>query len=396
MSLAALKKVLDEIDEKSHCEGSYRLTERLALALPDGDVGAIDDPKFVDWLLEHSEVAPFGHGGETKVDRTVRHAMRLRARGEIDVAGFDPRSVLDEIEAALSQRTHLDAKLVDVIVYPKDGVFVRHKDTPRTRDLVGTLVVGLPIAHEGGRFQVEDGRGLHEFDWSGEPDPKTLRWVALFSDVDHEVTPVTSGARVTLVYSLHQSDRPRSDPKAEAQHAKLRKACEQLRAETEWPIMIACARQVISDGKAAQPIEALRGTDRDVADALVAAGFKVGVRACITAAELEEEPDSGRFPPLGEYDSMARLKEPVSGEHLASLEVVTFAETADGDDEEDLSDCSLAPYILDEIDVGRWVIRENAEATMIRETLFSGTGYFGNEAYMAYLYTLAALEVAIR
>jgi hypothetical protein len=31
---------------------------------------------------------------------------------------------------------------------------------------------------------------------------------------------------------------------------------------------------------------------------------------------------------------------------------------------------------------------------MIHETLFSDTGYFGNEAYEAFLYTLAALEVS--
>src|SRR5687767_11336875 len=111
MTLAALAKTLDTIDEQTSCEGTLRLSERVALALPDGDVGAVDDASFVKWLTEHGEVAPFGAAKQTKVDKKVRHAMRLKARGKVDVAGFDPEDILGEIETALSPRTHLAATL---------------------------------------------------------------------------------------------------------------------------------------------------------------------------------------------------------------------------------------------------------------------------------------------
>ena len=137
--------------------------------LPDGDVGAVDDPQFVAWLVEHGEAAPFGHAHETKLDPNVRHAIRLAARGAGLVGGFDPDGVLPEIEAALSPRTRLAATLTDVVVYPVGGHFALHKDTPRSSDLIGTLVVALLIAHDGGAFHI----GGDVVDWSGPCAPTT-------------------------------------------------------------------------------------------------------------------------------------------------------------------------------------------------------------------------------
>ncbi|HEU0036166.1 MAG TPA: hypothetical protein VFQ53_36385 [Kofleriaceae bacterium] len=395
MSLPALKQALDTLDEKSYCTGTYRLTERLAIALPDGDVGAVDDPKFVEWLLAHGERAPYGHGGQTKVDRDVRDAHRLAARGQASVAGFDPAAILDEIEAVLSPRFHLQAQLTDVLVYPVDGKFGRHKDTPRTPELVGTLIVGLPIAHTGGAFEIDDGRGAQVFDWSGTSDPTTLPWVALFSDVDHEIKPVTSGARVTLVYALFQTDRPRPDPTWDARRAQLRQAFSLLANQHAWPVMIACTRQVITDvaKTATHSIQTLRGFDRDLADALVDAGYRVTVRSCICATPSEAAADRLAS---AELYSVARLARPLTPKAIESMdEVLTFAAEPESDEDEDLSEYSLSPYILDEVQIDQWVIRDHAAATLVHEaSCFSDTGYFGNEAYEACIYTLAALEVS--
>lgn len=395
MSLTALTEALDDLDEPACCEGTYRLTERLAIALPDGDVAAADDATFVDWLVEHSEPAPFGRAGETKIDPAVRNARRLLARGQAQIAGFDPAAVLDAVEAALSPRWHLAAQLTDVILYPAGGKFGRHKDTPRSRELVGTLVVGLPIAHTGGAFHTSDGRREGVFDWSGAVEPSTLRWVALFGDVDHEIKPVTAGARVTLVYALVRTDRPRADATWEARRATLRRMLQPLASHAEWPVMIACTRHVIT-GDSGEPasIETLRGLDRDLADVIAEMGFGVAVRGCVAACPSDGA-EPGRFPSLSEMWSITRLKRALTPKAIAALDsIVTFAEEASDDDGNDLSAYSLAPYILDDIRLDSWVIRGNAAATMIHEALFSDSGDFGNEAYDAHLYTLAALEVS--
>jgi hypothetical protein len=378
MSVADLRSALDTLDEASCCSGTVRLRERLALALPDGDVGASDDASFVDWLLAHSEPAPYGHGKETKLDPKVRSAQRLKAREKVDVHGFDPAAILDEIAAVLSPTRTLSARLTDVVVYKKGDKFTRHKDTPRAADLIGTLVVGLPIAHTGGTFVVDDGRGAQKFDWSGKRAADTLPWVALFSDVDHEIQPVKSGARVTLVYSLHRTDQPRSDAKAKRRHEVVKQAATALARQATWPVLIACGRHVIGEPDAKQPqsIDTLRGVDRDIAEALVAAGFRVDVRACMAAIANYNDPQP--WPATENMFGLTRLKA------VPPLDVL--------DDEGG----EIQEYILDDVQLDRCAIRRSAAAMLVHEnTQWALDGMdFGNEGFDALLYSLAALEVS--
>jgi hypothetical protein len=395
-----LKTALDQLDEPTSCEGTHRLDEQLALMLPDGDVGALGDPRLVEWLLAHSELAPFGDGFTTRVDPGVRNVQRVIGRGAIEVAGFDPAAILPAIEDALSPTSHLSASLTDVLIYNPGGKFVRHRDTPYTRDLVGTLVVGLPIAHTGGAFVVDDGGGKQTYDWSTPIDDRTVRWVALFSDVDHEVTEVTSGARVTLVYALNSTYVPRQDTRSIAKLAAVRAAIDRLELEGE-PIMVACARHVITS-KTPPTFGSLRGIDRDVATELVRAGFKVTVRACL-AATSSDGSERPRLAPAqwGDDFAVARLRDGVTPELLGVLGPVhAFVPQSQcsgdggggwiGDDEP----VSLAPHLLPELLPHRWVIRNKAAATLLHETAFDEYGFFGNGGFEAFLYTLAALEIS--
>jgi hypothetical protein len=381
MSVADLRSALDQLEEASCCSGKVKLTERFALALPDGDVGAIEDAKFVDWLLEHSEPAPYGHGKETKLDPNVRSAQRLKARERVAVHGFDPAAILDEIAAVLSPTRMLTAQLTDVITYKKGDKFSRHKDTPRVEELIGTLVVGLPIAHTGGAFVVDDGRAPQTFDWS-KPTANTLSWVALFSDVDHEIEPVKSGARVTLVYALHRTDQPRSDANAKARQALVTKAATALARQAQWPVMIPCGRHVIAEPDAKQPlsIETLRGADLEIAEALIAAGFRVDVRACIAA--IPNYDGAQPWPATENMFGLTRLKA------VPPREVIEVLADGIGGDIED--------YILDEVVLEQCAIRASAAAMVMHENAtwaIAGMD-FGNEGFDALLYSLAALEVS--
>jgi predicted 2-oxoglutarate/Fe(II)-dependent dioxygenase YbiX len=391
MSLKELTAALDAIDEGSWCAGTCRLDRRLAIALPDGDLGVADDPQFARWLGEHAEPAPFGEKTKTKVDAKVRRAERLVARDKVRVVGFDPESVLDEIAAVMSPGFELAAKLVDVVVYPEGGKFAPHKDTPRSPDLVGTLVVEVPSTHQGGALRIDDGRTKETFDWSGKADHDRARWVALYSDVDHEVTPVTSGSRVTLVYALTQSDRPRENA---ARREKLRMTLGALASQPAWPVMIACSRLAIgAETEAAPPVNALRGMDRELAAVLAGLGYDVGVRACAVASEAGQGKPP-RFPDPAELWTIQRLHRPLGPQVIGSLDaIVTFSDDAGDDEGGDFSEFSLAEHILDEVRMDQWVVRESARATFLHEALCSDRGYFGNEAYQGWLYTLAALEV---
>lgn len=397
MTRDALKKILDDLPDPSFVEGTQKVSERLAIALPDGDVGALDDKNFIGWLLEHSEDAPFGHNGVTKLDKKVRAAKRLVARGKAQIAGFEPTDVLPAIEAALSPRFHLDAALEDVIVYETGGKFARHKDTPRTPNLVGTLVVGLPIAHEGGGLEIIDGGKSKVVDWSGKPNAGAVSWVALFSDLDHAVNPVTSGARITLVYSLSRSDRPRTDAARDKRFAALRETTAAIELSPREPLMIACTRLVITDGKQPQSIDSLRGTDREIAEAFIDAGYDVKVRACLIGDN--EEGDTPRFPALDEIWGITRLARALPDNVIASMDsLVSFTDSVE-DDEYGTSDADatlLGKYVEDSLEIEAVIIRKRAAASAIYEGVYSETGYFGNEGSIGHLYTLAAIEISAK
>jgi len=89
----------------------------------------------------------------------------------------------------------------------KGCFFKSHKDTPRSEDMIASLVIVFPTAHEGGSLILRQGEKELDFN-SGQElsgSESKVAYVAFFSDTDHEVTEVTSGHRVTLTYNLYIS-----------------------------------------------------------------------------------------------------------------------------------------------------------------------------------------------
>ena len=76
--------------------------------------------------------------------------------------------------------------------------------------MFGSLVVVLPTPHEGGALVLRHNESQWTFD-SGEVlgvEPiavPRVAFVSFFSDVEHEVLPVTSGHRLTITYNLYFS-----------------------------------------------------------------------------------------------------------------------------------------------------------------------------------------------
>lgn len=91
----------------------------------------------------------------------------------------------------------------------KGSFFKPHKDTPRSEKMFGSLVVVLPVAHEGGSLIFRH-KGA---EWKIESDvvpPSSILFVAFYGDVEHEVTEVKSGHRLTLTYNLYFGESPAS------------------------------------------------------------------------------------------------------------------------------------------------------------------------------------------
>ncbi|KAK3667971.1 hypothetical protein LTR22_001038 [Elasticomyces elasticus] len=166
-------------------------------------------------LIETCAPAAFGRGGEDVFDETYRKARKLDtsqfattfcpyANGIIDVVA---QMLLPSIAG---HQRGVKAELYKLNVYSgPSGKFKSHVDTPRSEKQFGSLVVCLPVAHEGGELVVRHEKKELVFDWSTE-DPHAedaaVKWAAFYSDCEHEVLEVTSGHRITLTYNLHATD----------------------------------------------------------------------------------------------------------------------------------------------------------------------------------------------
>lgn len=72
--------------------------------------------------------------------------------------------------------------------------------------MFGSLVLVFPTPHEGGVLFIRQGDNEWTFDSAreiAEADVPSLAYVAFYSDVEHEVSVVETGHRVTLTYNLH-------------------------------------------------------------------------------------------------------------------------------------------------------------------------------------------------
>lgn len=152
-------------------------------------------------LVEKIPQASFGQGKETVYDTSIRDALQLKADDfQVDIPQDKMDGILEKIKKDLHLKTDISAERYSLNVYQKGGKFLKHKDTPRGEDMLGTLVVCLPSLFKGGYLTVTMGTikstyfkygnygdakgGSYEW-WQNKPSSKLL-WSAFFADVDHE------------------------------------------------------------------------------------------------------------------------------------------------------------------------------------------------------------------
>ncbi|KAK7217477.1 hypothetical protein V2G26_005480 [Clonostachys chloroleuca] len=168
----------------------------------------------VDHLCQHAQPATFGRGGEDVLDESYRKALKIDT--DSFCSTFDPYTlgIIDTIAqvllpSATDSKTHrsVRAELYKLNVYSApSGMFKSHVDTPRSTSQFGSLVVCLPLEHEGGQLKVRHKGKEMTYDWStrqSDPNHAQIHWAAFYSDCEHEILEVTKGHRITLTYNLY-------------------------------------------------------------------------------------------------------------------------------------------------------------------------------------------------
>lgn len=161
-------------------------------------------PSTMELLRPYTTQAPYGRGGQTLVDTSVRHTLQIDASA-LDFSDPLLQQTLEELTRqacrGLGAEGEVIARPYKLLLYETDGFFVPHRDTEKEPGMFATLVVVLPSRFEGGALRVEHGGdsltlGLRSALTS------SLVWAAFYADCTHEVLPVTQGVRAVLILNL--------------------------------------------------------------------------------------------------------------------------------------------------------------------------------------------------
>jgi len=166
----------------------------------------IPDSQIQD-IIKHAERAPYGRGGETILDTSVRNAWQL-APTKVRIGGKSWERSFQHILATVTDGLgcagmNTSAEFYKLLIYEEGGFFLPHRDTEKTDGMFGTLTIVLPSVHCGGELVIRHTGREVTVDLSNA-EASELTFAAFYADCEHAIKPITQGSRVCLTYNLLQ------------------------------------------------------------------------------------------------------------------------------------------------------------------------------------------------
>ena len=222
-------------------------------------------PADVRKLREFASQAPYGKGTKTLVDVSVRNSLEVDA-SKVQIStkltqAIDA-AILDVAQKLNLESDRLATELYKLLIYPKGGFFLPHRDSEKSRGMVATMVVVLPSRFGGGGLILEHGRHreCHWFELASKE--QHTQFTAFYADCRHEVTKVTSGVRVCLAFNLLLKPQKKTRQTKGSVDSPLQR---QVLAWTEHrpadPLLFALEHQYTKDGLSSSR---LKGNDREL------------------------------------------------------------------------------------------------------------------------------------
>ncbi|KAF7332529.1 hypothetical protein MKEN_00135500 [Mycena kentingensis (nom. inval.)] len=172
-----------------------------------GLVGLPLSPAVARSVIDKCRQAPFGKGERTVVDTEVRDTWEMDA-GQVRFlnAAWGPwmDGVVREVCHTLGvnfEASKPRAELYKLLVYETGSHFLPHVDTEKANGMFASIVVVLPSAFTGGDAHTSHSGTKSVLNSSDNSmfQTKVLAW---YTDVTHEIKPITSGYRFALTYNL--------------------------------------------------------------------------------------------------------------------------------------------------------------------------------------------------
>ena len=197
------------------CGGTLEISEAIRVAYHNSNDSYLSEIKLpgateADLLkfIEASSIASFGKGKKQVTDPSYRNAFKLDSEAFMTSFHLSSTTIVNEIESLMLPNRCIRAEIHKLNSYCEGGYFKTHVDTPRSKEMFGSLVVCLPSQFSRGTLVTHHHGCRVDFDWSSkieDPLKIAIKWAAFFSDVEHEILPVTSGHRFTLTYNLYSA-----------------------------------------------------------------------------------------------------------------------------------------------------------------------------------------------
>lgn len=296
-------------------------TEIFAPSLEVEGVGSIALPLLpvqAEQLVAVAEQAPYGRGEETLVDTTVRRTWQIDA-AKIRIGGRNWPRTLDTIversAEGLGVTQPVVAELYNLLVYDQGSFFVSHRDTEKAPGMFATLIIVLPSLYAGGELRVRHRDREVQLDLRCS-EPSEVAFAAFYADCVHEVLPVASGCRLTLVYNLllrpgKGKSRLPEPPNYETEQTALVDLLQQWAADKESPDDDSPEKLIYPLQHAYTPaalaFDALKGADAAAASILVPAAEQADCDLHLALVSIEE---SGSAEYTGYYGSRRRRGRP--------------------------------------------------------------------------------------
>jgi len=246
-------------------------------------------PRMAKPLIASCQVAPYGKGTKTLVDRDVRNTyelnpeqFRLSAAWDAAIANVT-RSVADELGLPADR---LEARLYKLLVYEKGGFFLPHRDSEKHDRMVASMIVVLPNEFEGGALLVRHGATEEKLEFEEAATGKTPCYAAFYADCEHEVQPVHHGRRLCLTYNLVLKPQREKSSTGAVPPTPVDALAESIGTwisrQPACPLVFALEHQYTRHGLS---LDLLKGGDRQLADLIAPAAKQAGCLVHLSQVE---------------------------------------------------------------------------------------------------------------
>ena len=318
--MSNITEALSEMLASVHRPGDFYAFGTVALLAPALEVagfGAVPLPLLPDQaarLIGVAQAAPFGRGTQTLIDDRVRRSWQI-GPDQVRIHGRHFEKTLADIRAraavGLGVGDPVDAVFYKLLIYDKGSFFVSHRDTEKQPGMFATLVIALPSVSTGGDLVVRH-MGREARLAMRNADPAEAVFAAFYADCVHEVLPVETGCRITLIYNLVRRGNapPPAPPNHDRQEAKVAALLTRWAADNSAADDVAPTKLVYPLQHAYTPSElsfaVLKGADAAVAGVVSAAAQRAACDLHLALLTVEE---SGAAEYTGNYGSRGRYRD---------------------------------------------------------------------------------------